>query len=45
MKEEPKLETLEDLDETLLELMAMGIVQTWPSRENRFRAVKDQRDN
>jgi hypothetical protein len=31
MSEEPELKSLEDLDQTLAELMAMGLVQTWPS--------------
>lgn len=34
-----RLETLEDLDDVLGELVALGLVQAWPSRENRFRAV------
>ena len=44
---EAKVETLEDLDETLGELMALGLIQPWPSREQRFRAVgiDSSRDN
>lgn len=43
--DEPALANLDDLDETLSELLALGLIQQWPSRETRFRAVADQRDN
>lgn len=39
---EPELKTLEDLDDTLAELIALRVVQVWPSRENRFRAEKEE---
>lgn len=42
---EKPLETLDDLNETLNELIDLGLVQAWPSRETRYSVRPDARDN
>lgn len=43
--EEKPLETLDDLNETLNELMDLGLIQAWPSRETRYAVKPDVRQN
>jgi hypothetical protein len=42
--DEPRLETLEDLAETLVELQNHGLIEAWPSRETRYFAATADTD-